>query len=292
MLDASWFAAAGEPHATRYRRVLAAYERAGLASFDARAAAPAPPARVSVLVPSLDEEDYVEDAVRSLRAQTLVRDHAARVEIVLVDSGSKDATRERARAHVDRVVSAPRGKLTALTLGIRKARGDIIVEADADGWYPPGWLSRMVEPFVDPAVAAVRGAHVYYDSPALLHTWRLRRLLFGSVGNFPGGVRAYRKAAFTATGGFRLHVDQSRFWSLWPEEEWAFRHRLETRGRLQDAREAVCFKSARRNDPLFVRDARTERYRAAVAQPGRFRDGVTDTIYRASRRLAGALTLR
>jgi len=247
---------------------------------------------VSVLVPSLDEALYVEDAVRSLAEQTLRRDHPDKVEIVLVDSGSSDGTREIARPHVDRIVSAPRGKLTALVDGVRKAHGDIVVEADADGWYPPGWLSRMVEPFWDPSVAAVRGAHVYYDSPALRPTWRMRRFLFRSVGNFPGGVRAYRKSAFLETGGFRLGIDERSFWQVWPEEEWRFRHRLERVGRLVDAPDAVCFKSARRNDPIFVHDDRVDKFRKAAAKGDRFRDGVTDRLYNAQRRIRAAFAFR
>lgn len=276
-----WFADAG-PRAARYRAIVGAY--CHLPVFDL-AAAPAPAARVSVLVPTLDEEEYVVDAVRSLALQTLRRDHPDRVEIVLVDSGSRDATVERARPYVDRAMSAPRGKLTSLVAAVRKARGDLIVEADADGWYPPGWVSRMVEPFVHPDVAAVRGDFVYYDSPILRPLWPVRRRLFRAAGNFPGGVRAYRRSAFLDTGGFRRGLDESAFWQVWPEEEWRFRRRLEATGRLVDARDAVCFKSARRGDPLFVRDPRVDNFRANLARAGRFSDGVTDSLYRVRRAL-------
>ncbi|MFA5861090.1 MAG: glycosyltransferase family 2 protein [Candidatus Thermoplasmatota archaeon] len=289
-LDESWFIGAGEPRAQAYRDAIAAFA-ARVGSFDTGATR-APPADVTVLVPTLDEEDYVLDAVRSLALQTLRRDHPEHVHIMLVDSGSTDATVARAGPFVDRVVIAPRGKLTALTSGVDSARGDIIVEADADGWYPPGWLARMVEPFTEEDVVAVRGVHVYHDSPALRPMWRARRTIFGAFGNFPGGVRAYRRSTFRMTGGFRLDVDQSRFWSLWREEEWRFRDRLASEGRLVDAREAMCFKSARRSDPFFVRDARVDTFRAHASQEGRFRDGITDSLYRARRRLAAALTLR
>lgn len=276
---ATWFMDAGA-RAARYRDIIARYRHR--AAFDA-AATPAPAGRVSVLVPTLDEEDYVVDAVRSLALQTLRRDHADRVELLLVDSGSRDATLERARPYVDRCVSAPRGKLTALCAGVRKARGDLIVEADADGWYPPGWLSRMVDPFATPGVVGVRGDFVYYDSPVLRPLSPLRGPLFRAVGNFPGGVRAYRRASFLATGGFRLPRDERDFWQVWPEEEFAFRRRLEACGRVADAPDALCFKSARRGDPLFVRDPRVHTFRTRLAEGQRFSDGVTDALYRARR---------
>jgi len=282
-----WFAPAGDRAATYWRAV---QRYRDLPAFS-EALVPAPPARVSVLVPTLNEEDYVGDACRSLSLQTLRRDHPSRVEVVLVDSGSRDATRAVARPFVDRVVSAPRGKLAALATGVHKARGEVVVEADADGWYPPGWLHRMVRAFADPAVAAVRGRFVYYDSPVLRVTSPALRAALSAVGNFPGGVRAYRRSAFLATGGFRP-VNASNFWSVWPEEEFAFRRRLKARGRIVDARDAVCFKSARRGDPFFVRDPRADKFRHDLRASGRFRDGVTDSLYRARKLIAGAIALR
>lgn len=279
---AEWFSDAGA-RAARYRDIIARYRHRS--AFEV-AATPAPRARVSVLVPTLDEAGYVVDAVRSLALQTLRRDHPDSVEIVLVDSGSRDGTLERAGPFVDRCVSAPRGKLSALVAGVRKARGDIIVEADADGWYPPAWLARMVEPFGHPAVVGVRGDFVYYDSPVLRPLSPIRGPLFRAAGNFPGGVRAYSREEFLATGGFRLPRDERDFWSVWPEEEFAFRRRLETRGRVVDAPDALCFKSARRGDPLFVRDPRVETFRQSLAAGGRFSDGVTDAVYRVRRMFA------
>ena len=282
-----WFEPAGD-RAAKYWRVIQRY--GGLPAFS-EVPVPAPPVRVSVLVPTLNEEDYVGDACRSLALQTLRRDHPERVEVLLVDSGSRDGTRAVARPHVDRVVSAPRGKLAALATGVHKARGDVIVEADADGWYPADWLHRMVQPFEDAGVAAVRGRFVYYDSPVLRVTSPILRATLSAFGNFPGGVRAYRKAAFQETGGFRP-VNASNFWSVWPEEEFRFRRRLKTTGRVVDARDAVCFKSARRGDPFFVRDPRADKFRHDLKASGRFRDGVTDSLYRARTLLAGAIALR
>lgn len=282
--DDTLFARAGA-RARGYRGIVASYQDLPVFSD---AAAPAPAARVTVLVPTLNEESYVEDACRSLAAQTLKRDFPDRVEIMLVDSGSRDATRTLARPYVDRIVEAPRGKLSALNAGVAKAKGDLIVEADADGWFPPSWLSFMAEPFIDASVSAVRGDFRYYDSPVLRVTSVPLRRSLSTLGNFPGGVRAYRKDAFRATRGFRTRFDQRSFWKVWPEEEFRFRRRLEARGRLVDAPDAVCFKSARRGDPLFVDDPRADRFREKLAEGGTFRDGITDALYRARRRLEHA----
>ena len=282
-----WFAPAGE-RAARYWRTVERY-RDRPAFLEAPSAPP--PARVTVLVPTLNEEGYVEDAVRSLSLQTLRRDHPARVEVMLVDSGSRDQTRAVARPFVDRIVSAPRGKLASLALGIAKAKGDLVIEADADGWYPPGWLERMARPFEDPRVSVVRGRFVYYDSPVLRVASAPLRATLSALGNLPGGVRAYRKSAFVATGGFRP-VNGANFWSVWPEEEFRFRRRLAREGRVVDAKDALCFKSARRGDPFFVRDPRADQFRQDLRASGRFRDGVTDSLYRARKLLAASFVSR
>lgn len=278
------FATAGE-RAERYRRVLARYQH--LDVFRDDDAPPAPPAKVTVLVPTLNEEAYVEDACRSLAAQTLRLHHPGLVEVALVDSGSRDRTVRLALPHVDRVIRAPKGKLSALMHGVSKAQGPIVVEADADGYYPPSWLHRMTRRFHEEDVVAVRGDFRYYDSPVLRRVSVPLRRSLSFVGNFPGGVRAYRRDAFFEAGGFDLSVDQRDFWSVWPEEEFRFRRRLQRLGRLVDARDAVCFKSARRGDPLFVKDPRADAFRRHLAQGGTFRDGVTDTLYRARRLLSG-----
>lgn len=279
------FVRAGE-RSRAYVRVLDRYRGAPVFST---AHPPRPVLPVTVLVPTLNEEDYVEDACRSLREQTLVRRHRSQVEILLVDSGSTDATRRMARPFVDGVVDAPRGKLTALVAGVRAARGGLIVEADADGWYPPSWLAEMVASFADPATVGVRGEFIYYDSPVLRASSKLIRRTLAAAGNFPGGVRAYRRSAFLSSGGFRTSIDQQDFWQVWPEEEFRFRRRLEGYGRVVNNRDALCFKSARRGDPVFVRDPRADRFRYTLGETGRFRDGITDTIWKARKFLSGRL---
>ena len=51
----------------------------------------------------------------------------------------------------------------------------------------------------------------------------------------------------------------------------------------------ICFKSARRGDPLFVRDPRVDNFRRTLAAGGRFSDGITDALYRAKRALTPTL---
>ena len=59
------------------------------------------PARVTVVIPALNEEEPIGDVVRAIPRGSVE-------EILVVDNGSTDATAERAQAAGARVVSEPR----------------------------------------------------------------------------------------------------------------------------------------------------------------------------------------
>jgi cellulose synthase/poly-beta-1,6-N-acetylglucosamine synthase-like glycosyltransferase len=109
-------------------------------------AAPAP--FVTIAVPCLDEERYIEACLRSVLAQ----DHpAARMEILVADGGSRDATRaivERIAAETRRVVLVDNpGRLQAAGMNeiIRQSRGEIIVRMDVHCEYAPDYVRKCVE---------------------------------------------------------------------------------------------------------------------------------------------------
>jgi glycosyltransferase involved in cell wall biosynthesis len=106
---------------------------------------------VSVVVPARNEERLLPAALRSIEAQTL---DPALVEAVVVSNGSTDATvavveREAARIHtaggprVTVVDEAAPGIARAKNVGVRHARGRLLVFMDADSWMSPELLSRM-----------------------------------------------------------------------------------------------------------------------------------------------------
>lgn len=87
------------------------------------------------------------------------------VELIVIDDGSRDDTREvaqgLARVHPELVyvrLSRNFGKEHALTAGIDAARGDVVVLMDADGQHPTELLAQMLGKWRDGAdvVYAVR----------------------------------------------------------------------------------------------------------------------------------------
>lgn len=106
------------------------------------------PRLVSVVVPMLDEEHTVD----VFYARTVAALEALPFELVFVDDGSTDGTRERLAALAaadDRVkvveLSRNFGHQTALTAGLDHAVGDAVVMIDADLQDPPELIPTMVD---------------------------------------------------------------------------------------------------------------------------------------------------
>lgn len=91
---------------------------------------------VSVVIPTLNEEQGIGPTLQGIPREALGQ-AGYDLEIVVVDGNSRDRTREIAEGMGARVVNEPRkGYGRAYKTGFEKARGDIIVTADADTTYP------------------------------------------------------------------------------------------------------------------------------------------------------------
>ena len=83
--------------------------------------------RVSIVVPTLDEEDVLPDLLGSLRRQEGIE-----AEIVVADGGSTDRTVEIARRAGARVAIAGRGRGCQMNVGAREASHDLLLFLHAD----------------------------------------------------------------------------------------------------------------------------------------------------------------
>ncbi len=95
---------------------------------------------VSVVIPTHNYGQYVTEAVEGVLSQTF-RDY----EIIVVDDGSTDDTRERLEPYMGRIrymYQKNRGISAARNVGIRAARGRYIAFLDADDVWLPEKLAR------------------------------------------------------------------------------------------------------------------------------------------------------
>ena len=93
---------------------------------------------ISVIVPVLDEAGTV---ARSLRPLQALRGRG--IEVIVVDGGSRDGTRDAAGPLCDRILDAPRGRARQMNAGAGAAGGHVLLFLHADTRLPSGW-SGMV----------------------------------------------------------------------------------------------------------------------------------------------------
>lgn len=119
--------------------------------------------RYSVVIPCYNEEDYLENTLRSLRAQ----ETSVAYEIIVVDNNCTDATVSIARKYGSRVVfEAEPGVCAARQAGTEAAIGEIIISTDADTTFSANWLENIDTEFkMDPGLVAVCGPCRFNDTP-------------------------------------------------------------------------------------------------------------------------------
>jgi len=97
---------------------------------------------ISIVVPSLNEEKYIETTLKTLRNQ----DFKGKFEIIVVDGMSKDNTVKIAKKYADKViVLKKRGIGAARNAGAKIASGDILLFVDADTILPNDLTEKIYE---------------------------------------------------------------------------------------------------------------------------------------------------
>jgi glycosyltransferase involved in cell wall biosynthesis len=110
----------------------------------------------SIVIRAYNEEQHIARLLTGILEQT-VKD----VQIILVDSGSRDATVAIASRFPVEVVHIQPQDFTfgrSLNIGMAAARADLVVMASAHV-YPvyPDWLEKLLEPFQDPQIGLTYG---------------------------------------------------------------------------------------------------------------------------------------
>lgn len=164
---------------------------------------------VSVIIPARNEARTIDGLVRSVQAQAPA---GVRVEVIVVDDGSTDATAEAAAAAGARVlppVASGGNPAVGRNRGALAASGDPLVFLDADCAPAAGWLARLLAAH-DAGAVVVGGALDlppglpvmarcdYYCGWYHVHSRRPG----GEVPNHPPGNLSVRRDVFSRTGGF------------------------------------------------------------------------------------------
>jgi succinoglycan biosynthesis protein ExoA len=167
----------------------------------------------SVLIPVLNEEAHIREAVEAMRAQRL----DGKIEFLFMDGRSTDRTREllEEMAVEDpriRVLDNPaRTTAHALNVGLAAARGVYVARMDAHAFYPPDYLAHGVDRLKRGDVVWVAGAAV----PRGEGRWSRRVALALNSGLTTIGSRKWRSGAEGGPQQEELELDTGVFAGVW-----------------------------------------------------------------------------
>lgn len=205
---------------------------------------------ISIVIPARNEESHLAKCLNSLKSQNYRGDY----EIVVVDNDSSDHTPEIARNFNAKVVNCPKVGVTyARQSGAVAARGNIVIQADADTTYPSDWLSKISAHFEElPELAGLTGAYRYLEPRYWASTeYSLRaaaNALWLFIFNKPifvsGANFAFRRDAFLKAGGYEI--------SSLSSDQWGISNRISKVGKVIYDQNIVAFTSNRRVEKPFA----------------------------------------
>ena len=182
--------------------------------------------KLSVVIPTYNEERTLAEVVRAVRAVDLtpVLGVDAQIEIVIVDDGSTDGSRDVLSTYSGspdvRVLlhDRNRGKGAALRTGFGVVTGDIVIIQDADCEYDPGEYPQLLEPIVRDRADVVYGSRLSGGRPQRVYLfWHLvgnrfltllTNVLFNStLTDMETGYKVFRREV---VDGFRLRENDFR----------------------------------------------------------------------------------
>lgn len=168
---------------------------------------------LSVIVPIYNEEKYIAKCINSMLEQDYPKDD---LEIILADGMSKDKTREIVAAYTKkypfiRLIDNPnRIAPWAMNLGIKEAKGDVIMRLDAHATYEKNYFSSLaygLSKYGADNIGAVCKTDVLNKTPKTLAIREVLSNKFG-VGNsvFRTGIRNIQEVDTVPFGCWRRDV--------------------------------------------------------------------------------------
>lgn len=169
---------------------------------------------ISIIVPVFNGERFIGTCIESINKLNYPKDN---FEVIVVDNGSSDRSIDTIRnfqnnsdIDIKLYVEKGKGAYRARNLGVKNAKGDIIVFTDADCIVNCNWLANIVSYFSDKTVGGVAGEIFPQKGNSLVERYAVsiemwsqkpmfnsRLLPFAQTGNV-----AYRKDVFSKIGYF------------------------------------------------------------------------------------------
>lgn len=154
--------------------------------------------KLSMIVPALNEAGHIGSTLADLAACRRPGD-----EVLVVDGGSSDATRELARPLCDRVIDSASGRARQMNAGATAASGELLWFVHADTRVAAAAAAALLDAVADGKQWGRFDVRLSGPQPSLRMVERMMNLRSCLSGMATGdqGIFATR-AAFDAAGGF------------------------------------------------------------------------------------------
>lgn len=160
---------------------------------------------VSIVIPAYNAEKTIGKCLDGLLAQKI-----SDTEIIVVDDGSRDATRDIAQSKGVRVLTqVNRGAAAARNLGAESAHGAIVLFIDGDCEPESNWIQAMTAPLRDLEIVGACGMKRTHQRGLIPRFIQLefdyrydRERELHDIDFIDSGTAAYRRDIFLKCGGF------------------------------------------------------------------------------------------
>ncbi len=168
--------------------------------------------RISIIIPTLNEETIVRDLAASLGGLR------GEFEVIVADGGSTDETVALARARGWQVIEAGRGRGQQMNAGAELATGDVLLFLHADTRLPHEAL-KLIEETLHDATVCGGNFNLVFDGGTREARWLTKLYPFLRLAGMCYGDSAIfvRRGVFEALGGYRdypIFEDCDLYWRM------------------------------------------------------------------------------
>lgn len=197
---------------------------------------------ISVILPSYNEEKYIEPCLKALSEQ----DYKGNYEIIVSDATSTDRTIEIAEKYADKVVVDKKCTISyGREMGARASKYPLLAYTDSDTLAAKDWLTKISKNFDDEKTVGVHGKILPSDGNRV--EWGFSKYAIPPYSHFmiainkpaiPGSNFAMRRWAWEKAGGFDV--------SLVTGEDVNMGARIKKYGKFRYDPKAIVYVSTRR----------------------------------------------
>lgn len=174
---------------------------------------------ISIIIPAFNEEKIIGECFKSLKNQSYKQ-----VEIIVVDDGSQDSTRTLVKSFPDikLLTQGHKGPGQARNFGAAKAKGEILVFADADMTFDKNFIKDLIKPILDGETIGTFSKNEMVKNKGNIWSvcWNINKNLPRDrmvPKDYPDEAPVFRailKSEFERVGGFETSGQYTDDWSL------------------------------------------------------------------------------